>query len=118
MFKPRPGLTGKKRWIAFATTVRAELTVNDGAHTALTRKKASLLPAGLVEVRGKFERGDVVSIMDSHGKEFARGMVNYSSDEIARILGRRSDAIDEMIDDRNYDAIITRDNIALLVESK
>lgn len=118
LFKPRPGLTGKKRWIAFATTVRAELIVNAGAHAAVVRRKASLLPAGLVEVKGKFERGDVVSIINSEGTEFARGIVNYSSDEITRILGMRSDAIDEMIEDRNYDAIITRDNIALLVESK
>lgn len=118
LFKARPGLTGKKRWIAFATTVRAELIVNAGAHAAVVRRKASLLPAGLVEVKGKFERGDVVSIINSEGTEFARGIVNYSSDEITRILGMRSDAIDEMIEDRNYDAIITRDNIALLVESK
>jgi glutamate 5-kinase len=112
LFLPQPGLPGKRRWIAFATTVRAALLVNEGARRALIERKASLLAAGVLEVRGGFERGDVVSILDEGEREFARGMVNYSSDEAKKISGQRSDKIDELIDDRNYDALITRDNIA------
>lgn len=114
LFLPQPGLTGKKRWIAFATTVKAALVVNDGAKTALKNAKASLLPAGVVEIRGQFERGDVVGIVDAGGQEFARGIANYSSDEARQISGQHSDAIDAKIEVRNYDAIVTRDNIALL----
>ncbi|MCC6979413.1 MAG: glutamate 5-kinase [Candidatus Melainabacteria bacterium] len=114
LFLSQPGLTGKKRWIAFATTVKAALVVNDGAKTALKNGKASLLPAGIVEVRGQFERGDVVGIVDGGGHEFARGIANYSSDETRQISGQHSDAIDAKIEVRNYDAIVTRDNIALL----
>jgi glutamate 5-kinase len=114
LFLAQPGLTGKKRWIAFATTVKAALIVNDGAKTALKNGKASLLPAGVVEVRGQFERGDVVGIVDGGGLEFARGIANYSSDETRQISGQHSDAIDAKIEVRNYDAIVTRDNIALL----
>lgn len=114
LFLPTPGMTGKKRWIAFATTVKAALVVNEGAKTALKNGKASLLPAGIVQVRGQFERGDVIGIVDEAGHEFARGIANYSSDETKQISGQHSDAIDAKIDVRNYDAIVTRDNIALL----
>ena len=114
LFVSKLGLSGKKRWIAFATTVRAAIVLNDGACSALSSKKASLLAAGIVELKGQFERGDVVAIFDSHGHEFARGIVNYASAEVEKILGKHSDAITDKIEDRNYDAIITRDNIALL----
>jgi glutamate 5-kinase len=111
---PKHGLSGKQRWIAFATTVKAGLVVNEGAQEALMKRKASLLPAGVVEVRDTFDRGDVVSILNIQGHEFARGIVNYSSKEAQRITGMHSDAINEKIEDRNYDALITRDNIAFL----
>jgi glutamate 5-kinase len=114
LFLPKPGLTGKKRWIAFATTVKAALVVNSGARQALMAGKASLLPAGVLAVRGQFERGDVVSIVDEAGTEFARGIANYDSEEAKLISGLHSAAIDEKIEARNYDAIVTRDNVALL----
>jgi glutamate 5-kinase len=114
LFLSKHGLRSKQRWIAFATTVTAALVVNEGAKEALTAHKASLLPAGIIDVKDTFDRGDVVSIIDTSGKEFARGIVNYSSDEAKRITGKHSHVIDEKIEDRNYDAVITRDNIAFL----
>jgi len=114
LFLPQTGLPGKRRWIAFATTVKAALVVNEGARRALVERKASLLAAGVTEVRGAFERGDVVSVIDEREQEFARGIVNYSSDEARRITGQHSAKIDELIENRNYDALITRDNIAFL----
>jgi glutamate 5-kinase len=113
LFLPQSGLPGKRRWIAFATTVRAALVVNEGARRALVERKASLLAAGVVEVRGSFDRGDVVAILDEQEREFARGMVNYSSDEARKISGQHSDKISELVEDRNYDALVTRDNIAI-----
>lgn len=114
MFLPRLTLPGKRRWIAFATTVRASVAVDQGAREALVRRKSSLLPAGIVNVNGEFERGDVIGITDLAGKEFARGMVNYSSAETRKIIGLHSDLISDLIDNKNYDALITRDNIAFL----
>ena len=114
LFLPREGLKGKRRWIGFATTVKAALVVNEGARKALIERKASLLAAGVVEVRGTFERGDPVGILDEDGHEFARGIVNYSSDEARRISGQSSARIDELIENRNYDALITRDNLAFV----
>lgn len=105
---------GRLRWIAFATTVSASLVVNEGARKALEIGKASLLPRGVVEVKGTFKRGDVVSILDPGGVEFARGMVNYDSSETRAIAGRHSDEIKTIIENPNYDAIVTRDNLAFL----
>ncbi len=70
----------------------------------------------MTDVNGSFKRGDVVSIVDPAGKEFARGIVNYNSDETRLLSGKRSDEIDSVVQDRNYDAIITRDNIAFLTK--
>jgi glutamate 5-kinase len=114
MFLPKGHLTGKHKWIAFATTVRSQLAVNQGAKDALQKRKASLLPAGIIKVVGEFDRGDVVSIIDEGGMEFARGIVNYTSQEAEKISGMNSAAINELIDDRNYDAVVTRDNLVLL----
>jgi glutamate 5-kinase len=114
LFLPQSSLPGKRRWIAFATSVKAALVVNEGARHALEERKASLLAAGILDVRGRFERGDVVSILDEQEHEFARGIVNYSSVETRKISGLRSDKIDELIENRSYDALITRDNIAFL----
>ncbi len=114
LFLPSPGISGKRRWIAFATTVEAALVINDGARRALVERKSSLLAAGVVEVRGRFERGDVVSIVDEAGDELARGIVNYSSAEVLRVAGQRSERLDELVENRTYDAVITRDNIAIL----
>lgn len=113
LFLAKPTPTGKHRWIAFATTLRASIVVNAGAREALTKKKASLLPAGVVEIKGAFDRGDVVGIVDETGNEFARGIVNYASDEAKKFIGQHSAAIDEVVTQRNYDALITRDNLAL-----
>ncbi len=118
LFQPHASLTGprasKRRWIAFATSVAAAMVVNEGARRALVDRKASLLPAGVVEVRGSFARGDVVSLLDAHGEEFARALVNYSSAETLAVLGQSSERLDDLVTDRNYDALATRDNIAVL----
>ncbi len=114
LFIPSVALPGKRRWIAFATTVTAAVVVNEGARQALVEGKASLLPAGVLEVRGEFERGDAVSILDAQQHEFARGIVNYSGDEARRITGKHSNEIDGLVENRNYDALVTRDNIAFL----
>ncbi len=114
LFPAKHELNSKQRWIAFATTVKAALVVNDGAYEALTKRKASLLPAGVIEVKDIFDRGDVVSILNTSGYEFARGIVNYSSTEAKQITGMHSQVINEKIEDRNYDALVTRNNIAFL----
>ena len=114
VFLAREGLSSRRRWIAFATTVEAAIVVNDGARRALIGGKASLLAAGVTSVRGEFARGDVVGVIDERGTEFARGLVNYSSAEARAVLGKPSSTLDQLVAERNYDALVTRDNLALL----
>lgn len=112
MFIPsEENLSGKKRWIGYATNVLGKLIVNEGAKKAILEKCTSLLPIGIVEVINDFKQGEVVSICDENGIEFARGMVNYSSDECRKIAGSHSDDILKTLGYKNYDAVITRDNI-------
>ena len=72
----------RQLWIAHATTPRGRLIVDDGAVTALTKRRTSLLPAGIVEVKGTFVGGDPVDVCAPDGRPVARGLVNYSSGEL------------------------------------
>ena len=115
MFIPtNENLSGKKRWIGYATNVRGKLTVNEGARKAIIEGNTSLLPIGIIKVENDFHQGEVVSICDETGTEFARGMVNYNSEECKKLIGAHSDLIVNILGYKNYDAIITRDNITKL----
>lgn len=114
MFLPQnEGLSDKKRWIGYATNIIGKIVVNDGAKKALLAQK-SLLPIGVCEVINEFKKGDVISILDEQHNEIARGIVNYSSESCQKVIGCHSDNIMEILGFKNYDAIITRDNITLL----
>jgi glutamate 5-kinase len=110
-------LSGKRRWIAFASSVAGRIHINAGAFEAIARKNASLLNAGVTRIENNFERGDVVAIIGPDGNEIGRGIVNYSSEDAVRLIGRHSDDIAKLASTRNYDALITRDNIAFLPQS-
>lgn len=115
MFLPSDkNLSDKKRWIGYATNITGKIVVNDGAKKALISQDKSLLPIGVVKIKNTFGKGDVVSILDEQGCEFARGIVNYNSDSCKKILGSHSDNIADILGFKNYDAIITRDNITIL----
>ena len=115
MFLPqKENLSDKKRWIGYATNIVGKIIVNDGAKHALIKQEKSLLPIGVVKVKNSFQKGDVISILDENNQEFARGIVNYDSDSCRKLIGRHSDNIIEILGFKNYDAIITRDNITIL----
>ena len=95
-------------------TVLTEQALNEGAKKAVLEKESSLLPIGVLKVVNEFKKGEVVSIMDENDNEFARGIANYSSDACKMILGCHSDDILKILGYKNYDAIITRDNITTL----
>ena len=114
MFLPsEENLSGKKRWIGYATNIIGKIVVNNGAKEALLQEK-SLLPIGVVKVIEEFKKGDVISILDETNKEIARGIVNYDSVACQKLAGCHSDNIAEVLGYKNYDEIITRDNITLL----
>ncbi len=107
-------LSQKRRWIAYATNITGQLAVNEGAKKAIIEKNKSLLAIGILKVNGVFDRGDVISIIDENNVEFARGIVNYSSNDCSKVIGEHSDNIYNILGHKNYDAIITKDNIAIL----
>jgi len=114
LFLPEEHLSSKKRWIAYATTIFGHVKVNDGAKNAVIEKNASLLSAGITEIKGRFKQGDVISILDNNNEEFARGIVNFSNTECKKIIGKHSDEIESVLGHKNYDTVISRDNIAIL----
>ena len=115
MFLPSDeNLSDKKRWIGYATNITGKITVNNGAKKALTEEEKSLLPIGVISVKNSFNKGDVVSILDESNQEFARGIVNYDSDSCQKLIGQHSDEILRILGYKNYDAVITRDNITIL----
>ncbi|PCG19538.1 glutamate 5-kinase [Brachyspira sp. G79] len=107
-------LPTKKRWIAYATTIIGKLKVNAGAKKAVLEKESSLLPIGVTKVINTFKKGDIVSIIDENENEFARGIINYSSDDVEKIIGHHSNDILKILGYKNYDAIVTRDHIVIL----
>ena len=116
MFLPSSeNLADKKRWIGYATNIFGGIVVNEGAKKAILEQFSSLLPIGIVNVINEFKQGEVISIMDENNVEFARGMANYSSAECRKIVGSHSNDIENILGYKNYDAVITRDNITELV---
>lgn len=116
MFVPTDeNLSGKKRWIGYATNIVGKLVINNGAKKAMQENYSSLLPIGVIKVINEFKQGEVVSICDENEVEIARGIVNYNSEECTKIMGAHSDDIVHILGYKNYDAIITRDNITDLI---
>ncbi|HEY7435649.1 MAG TPA: glutamate 5-kinase [Methylomirabilota bacterium] len=114
-FQPRDDrLAARKRWIAFAVPPQGRLMVDAGAKKALTERGTSLLPSGLVEVAGEFHAGEVVSLTQLDGQEFARGLVNYDSGELRRIRGAKTKDIEKALGYKGFDEVIHRDNLVIL----
>ncbi len=104
----------RKHWIAWAHKPRGTLVVDDGARKAVIKKGKSLLPKGILEIKGKFQRGEAVSVAGADGKEFARGLVIYSSDEMAKIIGLHSNKIEETLGYKIDNEAIHRDDLTLM----
>jgi len=106
----------RKRWLAFGIPLHGRLFVDEGAQKALVRRGKSLLPSGIVSLEGCFQAGDLVAVLDREGKEIARGLVNYSSEEIDLIKGASSKDIITLLGHKYYDEVIHRDNLAVITE--
>ncbi len=113
-FPANESLSGKKRWIGYATNIIGKIIINNGAKKAILEKGSSLLPIGVTDVINEFKRGEVISILDENKEEIARGITNYSSDECKRIMGQHSDNILDLLGSKTYDEIVVRDNITTL----
>jgi glutamate 5-kinase len=107
-------LAARKQWLADHLQLAGRLTLDAGAVRALARDGKSLLPIGVVAVDGEFDRGEVVGCFDPDGREVARGLVNYSAQETARILRKPSAEIETILGYVDEPELIHRDNLVLL----
>ena len=103
----------RKRWIGLTARPKGHLVVDAGARLALEAGDKSLLAIGIVEVVGDFDKGDVVGVRDPEGREFARGLTNYTSPDARQILGLRTEQARKTIGSAHYDEVIHRDNLVL-----
>ena len=115
LFPPRQNrLQFRKRWLAFGARIKGRLKVDKGCAQALLSNGSSLLAAGVKEVEGNFEQGSTVSILNPEGWEIARGLVNYSTDDVRKIMGAHTHEIAEILGHKPYDEVVHRDNLVLL----
>lgn len=107
-------LESRKRWILAGLSIKGNVIVDEGAAKVLRESNRSLLPAGVQAVEGSFQRGDPVCIVDPSGQRIACGIANYSSEDIQRIRGLRTDRIEETLGHHYGGEVVHRDNLVLL----
>ena len=103
-----------RQWIAYGRGPDGMVLVDDGAAKALIEQNKSLLPIGIREVRGDFQEGDTVAIADLSGREFARGLSNFTAVELRAIAGRRSAELSEILGHHCAETAVHRDNLVLV----
>jgi glutamate 5-kinase len=106
-------LTHRKQWIAFTLRPKGEITLDEGAVAALVIRGKSLLPSGILSVKGTFLPGDPVSCTTGEGIVFAQGLSNYSAESLQRIKGKQTSEIQQLLGALEYEEVIHRDNLAL-----
>jgi len=107
-------LPSRKRWIGFARPPKGKLVVDEGAGRAVLERGSSLLPVGIANVEGNFKAGDTVSIVDFAGKEIARGLTNYNSEEVSLIRRCKTQELEAKLGRHDYDEVVHRDNLVVL----
>ncbi|WP_044600333.1 glutamate 5-kinase [Candidatus Stoquefichus massiliensis] len=106
-------LNAKLHWIAYRTHSKGQLMIDQGAIRALLQRK-SLLPSGILHVDGQFLMGQVIDIIDENHKMIAKGISNYSSDEIKLIMGHNSNDIESILHYKDYDVVVHANNMVIV----
>ncbi|MDI6780670.1 MAG: glutamate 5-kinase [bacterium] len=106
-------ISSRKRWIMYGLKISGEIIIDNGAREAVLNQGKSLLPSGIIEVKGHFEEGDAVIVNGIHGNSIAKGLINYSKGAIAKIKGKQSSQIEEILGYKYSDEIIHRDNLVI-----
>ena len=114
LFEPAANATAaRKRWIMGTLEVAGQITIDEGAMRALKAGR-SLLPIGVVKVRGDFGRGDIVTILDASGREIARGLVGLDRESANLVIGKKSETIKDILGPSTRTELVHRDNLVLL----
>ena len=111
--KKHKKISSKKYWLAYGTNKKGVLIIDEGAEKALFKGK-SLLPVGIKEIEGDFEKGTVVKIMNLKNETVATGISNYSSDEIGLIRGHKSENIEKILGHKYDDVVVHIDNMVII----
>ncbi|MEW6714193.1 MAG: glutamate 5-kinase [Nitrospirota bacterium] len=107
-------LSSRKGWIAYGVKSKGVIYLDDGAVNALTTQGKSLLPSGILKIEGEFEVGDYVRCVNKEGKKIAKGLTNYSSEELERIIGKKTSEIEKILGYKYSDEVIHRDNLVVV----
>jgi glutamate 5-kinase len=107
-------LPSRKHWIGYTLRAKGQLALDNGAVDALVRRGKSLLPSGIIDVKGDFNPGDAVSCIDHQGKECAKGLVNFSSMMLIKMKGLKTADIQRTLGIQEYEEAIHRDNLVIL----
>lgn len=104
----------KKGWIAYGVKSKGAVYLDDGAVKALTAQGKSLLPSGIIRIEGHFDVGDYVNCINKEGRKIAKGLTNYSSEDLEQIRGRKTSEIEKILGYKYSDEIIHRNNLVLV----
>jgi glutamate 5-kinase len=102
-----------KRWIGFTVRPKGKFILDEGARRAVETQGKSLLAIGITTVEGEFAKGEVVSLVDRAGEEFARGLTNYNAHDARMIAGKRTEEIMQALGSLPYEEVIHRDNLVV-----
>ena len=109
-------LRARQHWMAVQRRLEGSLVVDDGAVSAI-RGRASLLPRGIVEVVGRFRKGDLVSVVDRAGVERARGIVRFDDRDVERIRGLHSSDLEQVLG-REVGAVVVRSDRMFIMDEE
>ena len=104
-------MESRKRWMLSGLSTKGQIVVDNGAVEVVWNENRSLLPAGITHVRGEFERGDIVAILDDSNKQFAVGITNYKSADLEKIKGHRSKNIESLIGHEFGEEVVHKNNM-------
>jgi glutamate 5-kinase len=114
-FEPgKQRMSSRKGWIAYGVRSKGSIHIDDGAVNALTNMGRSLLPSGIMKIEGTFEVGDYIRCLDSRGNRVAKGLTNYSSEDLDRIRGKKTSEIEKILGYKYSDEVIHRDNLVVV----
>jgi len=112
-------MKGRKKWMAFNPRTEGAIVVDRGAEKAILQQGRSLLPAGVREIRGEFGIGSVISILGEDGREVARGLSNFASEELGKIRGLNTRKISEVLGiEEHFDTVVHRDNLVVVASKE
>jgi glutamate 5-kinase len=102
----------RKKWISMRKS-RGRITIDEGAAKAIVNGKKSLLATGVVNISGKFDMGDIIEVADINENVIAKGIVNYRTDELFIIKGKKTNEIKNLLNGHFFDEVINRDDMII-----